>query len=261
MSSIDGSGHGRESTSSTVVHDSHERPVFNQRTHSSPHAAAGKKGGKGEHDEYAAGEEPSGHQNASKSLEDAEAKLNNPLADYSAAELIEMGRKFAIEQDLADMTEMQRRVHSKRGLGKFGIGRKKRLANMKNSTPTGMKQAGDMGDASEAERRKHGETLWGKAALVAQNPLAFEGMEGLDEADREALRHEQTHSESGERACEMGTNLARFSLLRMVPTSGLVRDGRHVFDCGRCAGYGRECEYEARPCEIASMVKLALLRP
>lgn len=172
------------------MHDDHQRPTFNQRTHSSPHGVTKKTGG--EHQEFA---EKTQHQDASKSLADAEAKLNNPLADYSASELVEMGKRFAIEQDLADLTAMQRRVHSKRGMGKFGFGRKKRLDNMTNTTATGMKQAGDMVDASDDERRKHGEALWGKAALVAQNPLAFEGMEGLTESDREALRHEQTHSE------------------------------------------------------------------
>lgn len=209
---------GRDSMA-TMIEDpavparSHMVPPPNPRTHTSGHLGQKQDSG---HSEYVANEKKDKVDASSvdevvekggvgvgaaagsvPSLTNAEAKLNNPLADYNYDELVEMGRKFAVENELADLTEMQRTVHSKRGIGRFGLGKKKKLAelNQGKDAAVGGKQAIDMVNASDSERKKHGETLWGKAALIAQNPLAFEGLEGLTEDDRKVLRHEQTHSE------------------------------------------------------------------
>jgi hypothetical protein len=89
--------------------------------------------------------------------ENPDAKLNNHWADYNHDDIVEMGREFAKDHGMLDMAD------------EVGT----------DAAPDG----------------KEGLELWAKAALVARNPLGFEGMRALDEADREALRKEQEHSE------------------------------------------------------------------
>lgn len=108
-----------------------------------------------------------------------DAHLDNPLADYSSAELIAFGNQFAHDKQLLDLSIIDNiKVHK--------IGKKQEKVDAD-------KLAAD--NNGIIDEKDPGAALWAKAALVAQNPDGYEGIEGLTEEDRAVLRHEKTHSE------------------------------------------------------------------
>lgn len=106
----------------------------------------------------------------SRQQDNTDASLDNPLADYTGPEVVELGQQFAKEKNLLDLRYLAKNA---------GI-----LARLKSSD-----------DDSDHMDDKEGLSLWARAALVAQKPTEFEGIEGLTEDDRVALRRELTHSE------------------------------------------------------------------
>jgi hypothetical protein len=104
---------------------------------------------------------------------DGDSSLDNPLADYTHAELIELGTRFAKDKKLMNLTFVKE-------------GKKIKFGGREDLTED---VSDDFMDDSEPTLG-----LWAKAALLARDPAAFEHIEGLNDDDRGVLRHEVQHS-------------------------------------------------------------------